>query len=235
MNTWYRKQPGAWLMSLERFQMTTLLAKIKGKYLMQMGGPPDLLLDADSPMHFRFYVSAETPEKGTACIQADFCELPIEPDSLDVVLLIHVLEFSEYPVQALEEAYQSLTPGGRLIIVGFNPWSLWGLTKIVKQEKTLPWQGKFWSRAQVRQWLRSYDCKIETYKTFCFRSPRTKVQSRKSSTFFETLGQLCCPGMGGVYLITAKKKVYAPLEQRSYRWKKHMLIRRRLVQPTTRI
>lgn len=232
---WYQKEPGSWLIRLERAQIASFLTEIKGDYLMQIGGLPNLLHSEDSPIRFRFFLSSELTNATTPTLAASYCELPIVPDSLDVVMLIHTLEQVNYPVQALEEAYRTLMPGGRLIILGFNPWSLWGLKKLLTSQKEFPWKGKFWSRAQIKQWLRSYDCSIEVNRTICFRSPNGRPLKRRGSLFFEMLGQLCYPGLGGVYLIIAQKKVYAPLEDIRNRWKKPVIVKRRLAQPTTRV
>ena len=53
-------------------------------------------------------------------------ELPIATQSIDLVVLPHVLEFADEPHQILREVDRVLMPEGRLVIVGFNPWSLWG-------------------------------------------------------------------------------------------------------------
>lgn len=226
-NSWYQQIPGSWLLDLERSQMGNILAKTHGDHLMQIGGTNDLRHSADSPIYHRFQL---VTEPSTLCdypqIHASFHNLPILPDSLNVVLLIHVLEFTNHPVQLLEEVYQCLAPGGQLIILGFNPWSCWGLHKLFSGEKECPWIGKFWSRAQIKQWLRGYDYSIGMNKTLCFRSPRGKSRSRQFTLFTEVLGQLCFPTLGGVYLITARKKVYDRLKQRQFWWKKRLAVRR---------
>lgn len=234
MNEWYQQQPGSWLMPLERAQIATVLRKIRGEYLVQLGGSSDLLHTTDSIVCCRFYLHENHGNQLTPDVRANFSELPLLSDSVDIVVLIHILEFADYPVQILEEVYRTLIPGGRLIILGFNPWSLWGLKKTLTREKQFPWKGKYWSRAQVSQWLRSYGCVIEMNKTLCFRSPNGKVRKRRATLFFEMLGQLCYPTFGGVYSIVARKQVYAPITEIKD-WRKRAVVRRRLVEPTTRV
>ena len=60
-------------------------------------------------------------------------ELPLAPKSVDVIILVHVLEFIPSPPVLLREVYQALAPGGQLIIVNLNPWSLWGTQALVDQ------------------------------------------------------------------------------------------------------
>ena len=59
-------------------------------------------------------------------------ELPLAPESVDVIVMVHVLEFIAKPPVLLREVYQALAPGGQLIIVSLNPWSLWGIDERVR-------------------------------------------------------------------------------------------------------
>jgi len=51
---------------------------------------------------------------------------PLGEHAADVVLLQHGLDFSLSPHALLREAARSVRPGGHLLIVGINPWSLSG-------------------------------------------------------------------------------------------------------------
>ena len=64
---------------------------------------------------------------GSPDLYAKCHELPIATQSIDLVLLPHVLEFAEEPHAVLREVDRVMMPEGRLVIVGFNPWSLWGM------------------------------------------------------------------------------------------------------------
>lgn len=56
--------------------------------------------------------------------------LPFKSNSLDGVLLHHALEETVDPRVALREVTRVLTPGGRIVISGFNPLSLLGLRRL---------------------------------------------------------------------------------------------------------
>ena len=53
--------------------------------------------------------------------------LPIASDSIDCVLLPHTLEFEADPYGLLREVDRVLAGDGKLLVLGFAPWSPWGL------------------------------------------------------------------------------------------------------------
>ena len=59
-------------------------------------------------------------------LRCHFDALPFDAASLDLVILPHALELARDPHLALREVERVLVPEGRVIIVGFNPASLWG-------------------------------------------------------------------------------------------------------------
>ena len=63
-------------------------------------------------------------------IQGDGCVLPFAAGSIDVIVMISVLEFTDDPVRCLREALRVMRPGGRIIAVTprIHAWSdaLWG-------------------------------------------------------------------------------------------------------------
>ena len=66
---------------------------------------------------------------GVDLVVADTAELPFAGASLDGVVLHHALDVVADRRGTLREAARILKPGGRLVVVGFNPLSLWLLSK----------------------------------------------------------------------------------------------------------
>lgn len=236
LDQWYRHGMGAGLLELECAQVAGTLSKIHGDYLLQIGGPTAMEHCMASAIPYRFRLSTELPfDDLVPRVQADLMELPIMPNGIDVVLLPHTLEFSEDPVKLLKEIYQALAPGGQLILLGFNPYSLWGLARGFGYRRGIPWKGRFWSRLRVRHWLRKLGYSIVVSKTLCFRWPTERHQHYRMTDFPEVMGQLCWPGCGSVYFMVAQKKVYAPLLQKLDWWGRRMPARSRIIEPTTRV
>lgn len=73
--------------------------------------------------------TANTEAAGFCTLAADPGQLPFASRSLDGAVLHHVLEAAADQRTALREAVRVLRPGGRLVVVGVNPASLWQLAR----------------------------------------------------------------------------------------------------------
>jgi SAM-dependent methyltransferase len=98
-----------------------------GKNLVQIGvnGWEARYLDVDSGSAWIVEPDGSAPIlPGTGWVRAEFTQLPLAAESVDVLVLSHVLEFEPDRHQLLREAERVLRPEGRLHILGFNPCSL---------------------------------------------------------------------------------------------------------------
>jgi SAM-dependent methyltransferase len=66
----------------------------------------------------------------------DLDQLPFQTGTIDGVVLHHCLEEHHDPRLILREVARVLAPGGRLIVCGFNPWSLMGLRSMFSRLST---------------------------------------------------------------------------------------------------
>jgi SAM-dependent methyltransferase len=118
--------------------------------------------------------------------------LPIESESIDIVLLVHTLDDAQDPLSIVQEAYRVLRPNGQLIIIGFNRSSLWHWLHPVLR---FPAQ---WTIGKIKRLLRAQDFDITQHDTFCFWPP---------NILLETLGLFCLPYAGAVAMLVATKNI----------------------------
>ena len=124
----------------EQTRLDTLTSDIFGFNALQIGLPQiDALRANRMPNRWlsdmRLPAEKETDEPVAACPKPtralslihDYCDLPFASQSIDLVVLPHVLEFSKEPHQILREVERVLIPEGQVIICGFNPVSMWGV------------------------------------------------------------------------------------------------------------
>jgi SAM-dependent methyltransferase len=209
MDLWYKGIPGHLLIETEMAELAKILPEYNGRHLLQIGGPSEFLLFHNSPIRHRVRLSPEySPVFSGPSVQSSFYKLPFFPESIDVILLPHVLEFVTKPEAILKEVYTVLAPEGYLILLGFNPISFWGLNKWLRRHQHLPWRGHFWSLIRVKHWLIQQDFEIVDTRAILYRPPFTHKETLKKLLFLEAMGRLCWSSMGGVYIIVAKKKQF---------------------------
>jgi len=209
LDAWYRSAPGRELAMQEAHCVERMLHNTFGYYLLQVGGSASFL-DAIRTSHIRRRIRVATaathPPLGLQIVAAPD-QLPIASDSVDAVVLPHTLELSEDAHQVLRETERILIPEGRLIVIGFNTLSLWGLWRLVRRgPKNVPWCGKFLTTFRLGDWLSLLGFDIERQERVLLHPPWHRALIRYFP-FPDTLGRRFWLGLGGVYAIRAVKRV----------------------------
>ncbi len=197
---WFAREPGRTLFRVESEALEQPLSDVFGYYLLQVGGPAvfaELLSHSRARWCFRVADDAVPPGGG---VRAEPESLPIATDSIDAVLLPHALDFSHAPHALLREVERILVPEGHLLILGFNPWSLWGLWRLARRHRGQPpWNGAFVSQRRLGDWLSLLGFDIVATRRLLHRAPFALPG-------FAKRGDLrLLPG--GVYLLHARKRV----------------------------
>lgn len=155
------------------------------------------------------------------CIEGDLHELPILTGTIDLVIIPHTLQFIDNPRQLLFEACRIVKPEGLLVIVGFNPYSAWGLKKLWATHHKGPWNSNFIRASTIKNWLQLADFKMEQHSSTLFTPPISHPSTYKKLHFLENIGKKCFPKSGGVYLLLARAKVI-PLTPIKLKWKQQL-------------
>ncbi|MEZ5458670.1 MAG: methyltransferase domain-containing protein [Steroidobacteraceae bacterium] len=126
IDDWLHSSRGQALRAAEALLLRESLEDCFGWEMLQIGlwgGGRELLAGARTR---RQTVISSTLRAG-ADVQSWLTQLPVASDSVDAVLLPHTLEFETDPYAVLREVDRVLTGEGKLLVLGFHPWSLWGL------------------------------------------------------------------------------------------------------------
>jgi SAM-dependent methyltransferase len=138
-------------------------------------------------------------------------ELPLQDYSIDRVLLVHGLEFSERSRALLNEVWRVLAGGGRLLVLVPNRRSLWAVNS-----GTPFGQGNPYSHAQLSRLLRDSQFTPERSDAALFVPPSTKSRMiLRSAGAFERIGARWFNRFGGVVMIEAAKQLYRPAAERA--------------------
>jgi SAM-dependent methyltransferase len=121
---WLDTPLGHYLLDRELAYYETAICDIFGFHALQIGLPSIDFL-AGSRITAKHVLDLDEP----AHLYADPAYLPFAENSIDLIVLPHVLEFSDNPHPILREAYRVLRPEGQVVLSGFNPFSLWGIKR----------------------------------------------------------------------------------------------------------
>ena len=78
--------------------------------------------------------------------------VPFSENQFDVIVLPHTLEFRACRMKCCARCF-GLRPEGRLLISGFNPYSLFGIKRASAATAMVRWSGEFMSLSRVKDWL----------------------------------------------------------------------------------
>jgi SAM-dependent methyltransferase len=146
----------------------------------------------------------------------------------------HSLDYSPDPHQALREVERVLIPEGRLIIMGFNPWSLFGLMRLFSVGSGKPpWSGFLFPTRRINDWLSLLGFDLVSVEYLFYRPPIQNQTFMQRLLFLEQLGRKAWPRGGSVYIIEAVKRS-ATLTPIKPKWRIGEKVLPAAVEPTTR-
>jgi len=202
LSEWFASEQGGYVLAREQAYYDRTVADLFGFNAMQLGSPGlDFLRNSRIPLRFS---AGNQPGNDMRLICT---ELPLACDSVDLVLMPHVLEFSDNPHQIIREVERVLRPEGNLIISGFNPFSLWGLQRALGGKQGFPWSGQFIALPRMKDWLALLGFEVVGG---CFAAYAPPFHQRKwldRCAFMEKAGDRWWPVSGGVYFLHAVKRV----------------------------
>ena len=221
LESWYCNPAGQYLLEQENALVEQQLQQVFGYHFLQIGVTRNQALGQASPINHKTYSAIlPGPEIG---LLSDALSLPFADDSLDVVLLHHALEFAQDPHSLLRETHRVVSAQGHILIVGFNPWSLLGVSLGLRG--FLP--GSLWQQAsmmgtgRLRDWLHLLGAEVQSTH-HCYAAPPSGGERLfgylRAADSYVTRHNW---PVGGVYLVHAQKKVVTLTPSR-LRWQSKM-------------
>ena len=224
---WLKAPVGRYLLEWEQHHLDQAVVDLFGFHALQLGMVELDGLRANRMPHrwvaCEFAAEPQAPEptvqpQVAVAVRCNFDALPFATQSVDLLVLPHALELARDPHQALREVERVLVPEGRVVIVGFNPASLWGLRQRLGRMRQwfrrgsmpalfLPNDGEFIGYRRLRDWLRLLSFEVEAGRFGCYLPP---VRSEKWLTRFHWMdrtGERWWPVFGAVYIVVAVKRV----------------------------
>ncbi|MGZ5596901.1 MAG: class I SAM-dependent methyltransferase [Usitatibacter sp.] len=203
LQDWFTTPLGQYLLEKEQAYLDDVTPDIFGFHALQLG-----LAEFDLLRESRIAHRVRVDASGHPGLYAKSHELPIATQSVDLVVMPHALEFAAQPHEILREVDRVMMPEGRLVIVGFNPWSLWGLRSSVGFSRgEAPWNGRFVSLPRVKDWLALLGFDVNAGRLVGYAPPFDSEGVRRRFGSMEPAGDRWWAVGGAVYMLQAIKRV----------------------------
>ncbi|WP_301884534.1 class I SAM-dependent methyltransferase [Neisseria uirgultaei] len=148
------------------------------------------------------------PSEDVVCVPRDMSmsaeNMALADVSADMLLFPHTLE-GGVPSQILSEAHRILKPSGRLMLTGFNPYSLWGFghwfdgKRLPEKRFCLPLPG-------LKRQLADVGFDIEFGKFMVYLPPVSSLGQIRFWQFMEKAGDRWWPQCAAVYGLVLVKR-----------------------------
>jgi len=196
---WFQGPLGQLLLSRQQAVLEEELQRLFGGYLVHYSAVPGPAVKA---AHIQRSVRIGAPLAGVeiACEEQSW---PLGEHAADAVVLQHGLDFCLSPHGLLREAAFSVRPGGHLLIVGFNPWSLWGMRHWLSRDT---WrQARCIDPGRVSDWLHLLGFALEKRRFGCYRPPLCNSTWQARLQPLENRAEAWQLPGAGFYVLVARK------------------------------
>ncbi len=149
----------------------------------------------------------EAPRPATALV--DEAALPLPDASINLALVVHALELTPTRARLLAELWRVLAPSGQVIFIVPNRAGLWS-----RAEATPFGHGRPFSRHQLQQVLQQASFVPTEIANLLFMPPWRLRLLRAAPGTWEHMGGRLFPGLSGLLLARAEKRVLAVRRQR---------------------
>lgn len=155
------------------------------------------------------------------CVSA-YEALPLPENSMDTIVVQNVLEFADQPHQILREAERILAPGGRLLVLVLNPWSLLGL-KAWGQYRlgATYWRMQRISAHRLHDWMSLLGLAVRRVRYDFYQLPIDHPRLLRLGIALRRRLRPASFPVGGVYLMEATKETIplTPVRPRRASWR----------------
>jgi SAM-dependent methyltransferase len=150
---------------------------------------------------------------------ASLAQLPVAGGAVDAVVLPHSLELAPDPYAVVREADRVLVGEGQLLVLGFRPFSPWGLRAAATPAGYPPGLRRLLSEWRLRDWLVLLGYEIVTSRRYLYRLPLEPGGAADDPGPSLRRRGLFNPLPASAYLLKARKRLYTatPIRPRALR------------------
>jgi len=230
LNLWYQSPLGQYLVSQIKSSLDGFLSTSFGYYALSVGceSLSDDVLQSCRVKHL--YKMGQGEQNLDVRITSAI--LPIASDSTDLVVLMHALSQSSDPHGILREVNRVLIPDGKLIIIDFNPASLWGLRHLFQSWlDDAPWAGHYYTARRLKDWTRLLGFEQLHHYRCAYVLPLNYPGLIQHSRILSKFSERWLSFSAAINVLVFEKNTI-PLTPVKNRWVKNQILPSKVVRPT---
>jgi SAM-dependent methyltransferase len=208
LDAWLAGPLGRMLLEEERAVVAGSLECAFGLHCLQVGdwGGPEVFLACARTR--RAALVAGSPAPGAAVV-AEPAALPLQSDSVDVMLLPHTLEFAPDPHEVLREAARVLTGEGELLVLGFDPLGSWSLRNAFTRGGCPPGISRTIAATRLAEWLKLLGFEVGPAGRYLYPPPLPRLAAGRARVSLDRAARRAWRRFSGAYLLHARKRVHS--------------------------
>ncbi len=233
LRNWYVSPAGKVLSNELQHKLAQLLPELFGYYALQVGTVADEMdLLHSSAISQKIYMAMGASQ---CDVIASPLALPFPQDTLDLIVLPHTLDFSQQPHQVLREVHRVLIPDGHIVVIGFNPVSMMGLSKLALfRSRRAPWTGHFYTARRLKDWFSLLGFVVVKAEHVGLCLPIQNLRLQRHLGFLKKADHYRIGNLGGVQLFIARKRVLTLTPKLQPRRSQRRIFPLNVVEPSTR-
>lgn len=152
----YQTPRGKLLHTMEVKYLKRCLTVSCKQHQLQVGGLnwEDEFVDCSLYSNYLIVDARSLGHSAALKVNARSFSLPVQTESMDLVILPHLLEFDKQRFQTMREINRVLKPGGELVVLNFNPMSLYVRFQFLWNKKFFDsWRAHLIPRSRMLDWL----------------------------------------------------------------------------------
>ncbi|KPM80730.1 hypothetical protein AOG28_08450 [Cobetia sp. UCD-24C] len=204
MRAFFEGPDGQDILTAEREMLSPLFERCFGFHSLNLGPGGNDLLSLSAIRHAIQWSPEAALAESPSTLICPLTQLALPDESMDLVMLHHLLEVAPEPHRLLREAARVLRSSGCLVIVAWQPLSGEGLLRLdPRRRRITPWEGSWRTPAALRDWLAFVDFEIERIDYAGFHLPGLRLRHG----WLERMGRRYNLPLGSLMLIRARRNV----------------------------
>jgi SAM-dependent methyltransferase len=201
--TWYQSAYGQYVQAWLSSQIDPIVDRCFGNVAVQYGVAPHSFLAANR-MPYQFGINTQGAID-LPFVRTDEVCWPFASDSLDLIVLPHVLEYVSDPYALMRASVDALNHEGYLLFIHMNPLCFWHR---YQQRQKIEWVKQTFSAQALFKDLRVLGLELVESRFGCYCPAFTSAEKFQKYAWLDKVGDRWCGHFGGVYYFLARKRTW---------------------------